>query len=70
MNVGELKKIIADLPDDIPVLVPSADHSYLDVEIEVSTAIHSSSGFPEWSKDYGEETKRIFDKRENVVIIH
>lgn len=28
MNVGELKRMIADLPDRLPVVVPGANHTY------------------------------------------
>lgn len=28
MNVGELRKLIRDLPDDTLVVVPGSDHSY------------------------------------------
>lgn len=39
-NVGELRKLLADenIPDDLPILASSYDHSYVRVVLEVYTA--------------------------------
>lgn len=38
MNIGELKRMIATLPDWLPVVVPAADHSYTLANVETMLA--------------------------------
>lgn len=69
MNVKQLKELIADLPDDIKIVVPCRDHSYRNVSGEVSTALYSRPAG--WTEDHGEEAtpEESFGKRVQVVVI-
>lgn len=44
MTVGELKDILAKLPDDAPVLAPGSDHSYYPVRYAETEATRSGRG--------------------------
>lgn len=53
MNVGLLKKLIENLPDDTIIVVPSKDHSYRQVDrIETTEAERGKGGYlGEWYED-------------------
>lgn len=42
MNIKELKKLIADMPDDAPVLLSVSDHNYKEAWHMDSLAIYHS----------------------------
>lgn len=69
MNVGQLKKLIADLPDDVKVVVPFEDHNYREPRAEVTTALHHRRDG--WTEDHGEEytPERQYGKRQKVVLV-
>lgn len=67
LNVGHLRRLIADLPDDAPVLVPAPDHSYRQPFAEVGPARLGNDG---WSEDDGDtEPNNDLGKRYEVLII-
>lgn len=69
MKVGDLKKVLRGLPDDIEVLVPGEEHSYRETEAMVTTALRNGSSG--WAEDHREtltsESKYV--KRVSVVVI-
>ena len=64
-NVGDLKRILADLPDNTPVLVPSLDHSYREAEATAGHALYNREHdhWSEWHSaayaDPGEKPTRV-----------
>lgn len=69
MNVGELKKTLENVPDDVPVLTSGRDHSYREVSALVGSALLEDGGT--WTEDYGEEMtpEADFGRRLQAVII-
>lgn len=58
MNVGDLRRMIADLPDRLPVVVPAADHSYALATVETATATRTSPRmFDEYEADAPSEAR-------------
>jgi hypothetical protein len=57
MNVKELKALIADLPDDTPVLVATRDHEYCSDTIQVGTVLNGTDRYKSafWVEDFGED---------------
>ena len=53
MNVGKLRKIIENAPDDMVILIPGGDHNYYEAVVEISTALKAKR---EWVEDFGEES--------------
>lgn len=53
MTIGQLRAVLAELPDDAPVLVPGHDHSYQPGHAEPATArfLHRAG----WTEDHGED---------------
>lgn len=69
MNVGQLKKFLADIPDKVRVVVPGPDHSYDEPCVKTSSALfHPEFG---WTEDHGEKLtpEREWGKRQEVVIL-
>lgn len=69
MTVGQLKKLLAELPDNTPVLVPAPDHSYRDrVSAGAITALYAVEG---WSEDHGEDVtpEAEYGKRYTVFVV-
>ena len=52
MNVGKLKQLIENVPDNVSVLIPGNNHDYYSAYGELTTALKSDR---EWTEDYGEE---------------
>lgn len=69
LNVKRLKELLANAPDDAPVLVPAPDHSYRLVTAEVGTACWKDGS---WTEDCGPECELYDDIGEPIpaVIIH
>lgn len=68
MKASELK-IKADAAPDAVVLAPGHDHSYRDVEVELTTALyHPQHG---WTEDHGEELtpEAEWGRRRQVMVI-
>lgn len=55
MNAGQLKELLKDIPDNARILIPSSDHSYLEVDVEYATALYDSKT-RQWTEDHGEDT--------------
>ena len=70
MNVKQLRALIADMPDDAPVLVPAPDHSYRECAAEDGTAgmtgARRSPDFWEW---FGEEHASEGEKPVRALVI-
>jgi hypothetical protein len=69
MNIGELKKLIEALPDDMLVVMPGSDHSYNvahggTAEAEVQ---RSRRGHVMWMAEYYDERNRSFDYPTSTV---
>lgn len=48
MNVGQLKLLLQDMPDDTLVVVSGSDHSYMSASASISEAeLHGSLRHPE-----------------------
>ena len=52
-TVGELKRLIKDLPDDLPILAPMADHCYREVELYAGHAYYHPHNH--WNEDIGDD---------------
>ncbi len=69
MTVGELKKLISEVPDEVKILNPSTDHSLVEVDLVLSTALKSD----EWNytEDYGEEMtpEKDYGKRVQALVV-
>lgn len=69
-TVGQLKKLLQDVPDDTLVVVPASDHSYREVSASVTTAILDAR-YDHLSEDFGGGYEPEHDdwKRINVVLV-
>jgi hypothetical protein len=69
MTVGELKELIANLPDNTSVIIPTYDHAYRSCNADVSTALFEDG---EWCQDFGEEytPDSEYGQRLQVVIMN
>ena len=69
MNIKELKALIADAPDSMPVLIPASDHAYGPASAERTTALKERGGT--WTEDHGEDLtpEKTYGKRTNVLVI-
>ena len=56
MNVGTLRKLIADLPDSMPVVVPTPDHSYYAASCSVTEAVQTDRRGWKFSETGGDES--------------
>jgi len=52
-TVGELKALLSDVPDDVPILVNGSDHSYREVSARVGSALLERARH--WTEDHGED---------------
>ena len=66
MTVGDLRKLIRDVPDAAPVLCPGRDHSYREAAAGVTTALCHGH---EWTEDYGEESTPEADYGKRVLVV-
>ncbi len=66
MTVGQLRKIIQDLPDHTIIIGNEHDHTYRRVWIEVADVIDEGQGY--YSVDYGEDTDFIKGERIKALI--
>lgn len=67
-TVGELKKLIADLPDDMKILVPSSDHSYYEAAVVVDEATYSKK-YHHWSEHWEDIPLDKGDVKVDVLIV-
>jgi hypothetical protein len=67
MNVGQLRTLLANAPDDAVILVPASDHSYREVRAVLTTALGSKrDGYME---DFGEEFNESNAPRVQAVVV-
>jgi hypothetical protein len=57
MNVAQLKKLLAEAPDNALIVIPGSDHSYRLATPEVTTALHDgeTGQHMTMTEDFGEE---------------
>lgn len=69
MRVGDLKRLLADLPDDTPLLRPAGDHGYREAAVSVGTALREGRG--QWCEDHGEALtpEAVHGPRATVLIV-
>lgn len=69
MTVGELRRLIGKMPDNVPILKAGMDHSYRIVNAWDSTALRDKRG--EWTEDHGEKLtpEKEYGKRLRALII-
>lgn len=67
MTVGELKRIIAKLPDDAPVLVPGSDHSYQKIYEFGTDATYAGQGH--YFEYFGAEHLESGEVRVNALVL-
>jgi hypothetical protein len=70
MNVGKLKKILADLPDNIEVVVPGSDHSYTKVWTAAKTKAAWSKEYEVMSEYWGDENLSPTEVAIEVFVIN
>ena len=70
MTVGDLKKLLADVPDGAALLCPASDHEYQTASVDVTTALHDAEHCC-WSEDHGEDVtpEADYGKRLPVVVV-
>ena len=70
MNIGQLKKLIANVSDEVKILVPAWDHSFRLADITVSSALFDKDPNV-WSEDYGETMtpEKEYGKRLVVLVV-
>lgn len=70
MTIKDLKKLIDKLPDNMPVLVPSHDHSYRGRLYGFATTAMRDE-FGDWTEDHGPEytSEEDYGKRTKVFVI-
>ena len=51
MNVGKLKKLLENVPDNTVVLIPGIDHDYYEASGEFTTALKNNRT---WNEDWGD----------------
>jgi hypothetical protein len=68
-NAGSLRKLLNNVPDETPIVVPSADHGYLPSTCIVTTALHEERN--KWTEDHGEQVtpEAQYGKRVKVIVI-
>lgn len=54
MNVKQLKKLLEDVADDVQILTPSSDHSYVTTRAVVTTVMYDKS-YGVYTEDHGEK---------------
>ena len=64
MKAKQLKEYLKDVPDDVEIVVPGRDHSFVSANFRIDTAISTKYGL---SEDPGEI---IDDERVVVVVIN
>jgi hypothetical protein len=69
MRVGKLKALIANLDDDMPILVPCDDHEYCEAGCEISTALNFKGR--RYNEDHGDEVtpSEFWGERVQVLIV-
>ncbi len=69
MNVRQLKELIANAPDTMPVLITGNDHSYRIGNAVLTTALKESHAT--WTEDFGEEQtpEKEYGKRTDVLVL-
>ncbi len=75
MNVGQLRKAIADLPADAPVLTSSSDHSYRHLDICAVTAryeppCHENGRRSYYCEDHGDDAHRPEEKKIMAAVLN
>ena len=74
LTVGELKKLIAEVPDDLPVLREGSDHSYCTVDGASDLAVGymkpESRWDPAWFEWYGEEHANEGEEKKYALVIY
>lgn len=68
MTVGELKRLLADVPDDAPILVPSFDHSYRAGMASVTNATRQP-GHDQWCEYWSEEHLQAGEEKFGPVVV-
>lgn len=66
MNVGKLKEMIKDLPDDTPILMSGSDHSYYRGDVRVGPATINGGDYSEY---WGDEYLNEGDKKVDVALL-
>ncbi len=72
-TVGKLKKLIASLPDDMPVVVTAPDHEYRPASARDVSALSADgeSDFTEWrlNRDPTDEERSLWGSPCRVLVI-
>lgn len=70
MNVGQLRKLLEYVSDNTPILLPASDHSYLEADFTVATAVLDVRR-KDWMEDfeYEEHSDSRGLSRRNAIII-
>lgn len=70
LTAGKLKKLLKDVPDDIPIVQQSVDHTYDSVNIKFMTALFDCEENT-INEDYGEDItpQSKFGRRKEVILI-
>jgi hypothetical protein len=66
MKVGQLRKLLENLPDDVSVLVPGHDHSYYEAHCKIGNALFDRK--MGWTEDH-ESPDKQWGTRLKVIIV-
>lgn len=67
MKVKDLKAMLANVPDDVDVVVPSFDHSYISAYAYETTALINKR--KKYTEDFGEDVTPEKEWGERVPVI-
>ena len=56
MKALQLKKLLENVPDDTPILIPSIDHSYYEAHCRIETALYDKK--MGWTEFYENPDKK------------
>ena len=70
MTVGELKKILEEIPDDnLPILKPSRDHSYTPIYHAEVCDVAYHSNIREWFEYFSDEHMSPGEEKQRALVV-
>lgn len=69
MKAGQLKQLLADVPDETPIIGHPYDHTYREVRLTVAEALYEGRG--RWCVDHGEDVtpEAEYGKRMTAIFV-
>lgn len=71
MKVRELKKLLADVDDDIEIVVSAPDHEYREASASIEGSLYDGSVYTEWNYgEPGQEEINLYGQLTQVVVVN